>query len=240
MELTTIPAALARAAGEYPDAPALTEPGGPRLRWRDLHEQATAVSRALIAAGIGPGDRVAVWSPNTHHWVLAALGTLGAGGTLVPVSTRFTGHEALDVISRSRARVLFVAGCFLGTDRIAQLRAAVQETPIMPNAGQVHSLDRLQLIVRVPVETVLPRGGDPPLCFPGGLPPEPPAPDRRSAPSGGEPPRSRGGDPPEPPDRRSAPRTAGPRLSGQTRPAVQAGATADGTGAVQRRSCPQS
>ena len=158
MELTTIPAALARAAGEYADAPALTEPGGPRLSWRDLHEQATVVSRALIAAGIGPGDRVAIWSPNTHHWVLAALGTLGAGGTLVPVSTRFTGHEALDVISRSRARVLFVAGCFLGTDRIAQLRAAVQETPIMPNAGQVPSLDRLELIVRVPVETVPSRG----------------------------------------------------------------------------------
>jgi acyl-CoA synthetase (AMP-forming)/AMP-acid ligase II len=187
VELTTIPAALARAAGEYADAPALTEPGGPRLSWRDLHEQATVVSRALIAAGIGPGDRVAIWSPNTHHWVLAALGTLGAGGTLVPVSTRFTGHEALDVISRSRARVLFVAGCFLGTDLLAQLRAAVQETPIMPNAGQVHSLDRLELIVRVPVETVLPRGGDPPLCFPGGLPPEPPAPDRRYAPRPAQP-----------------------------------------------------
>jgi ATP-binding cassette subfamily B protein len=30
---------------------------------------------------------------------------------------------------------------------------------------------------------VLARGGDPPLCSPGGLPPEPPAPDRRSAPN---------------------------------------------------------
>ena len=75
---------------------------------------------------------MAVWSPNTHHWVLAALGALGAGGTLVPVSTRFTGHEALDVISRSGARVLFVAGCFLGTDRLAELRAAARETPSMP------------------------------------------------------------------------------------------------------------
>jgi acyl-CoA synthetase (AMP-forming)/AMP-acid ligase II len=149
---TTIPAALAQAARDHPDAPALAEPGGPRLSWRDVHEQASTVSRALIAAGIGPGDRVALWSPNTHHWVLAALGALGAGATLVPVSTRFTGHEALDVISRSGCRVLFVAGRFLGTDRLAELRAAAQETPIMPNAGQVPSLDRLELIVRVPVE----------------------------------------------------------------------------------------
>ena len=152
----TIPAALARAAAAYGDAPALAEPGGPRLSWRELHEQATGVSRALIAAGIGPGDRVAVWSPNTHHWVLAALGALGAGGTLVPVSTRFTGPEALDVISRSGARVLFVAGCFLGTDRLAELRAAARETPSILNASTAPSLARLQLTVRVPVETAAP------------------------------------------------------------------------------------
>ncbi len=156
MELSTIPAALARAAVDYGDAPALAEPGGPRLSWRELHERAGDVSRALLAAGIGPGDRVAIWSPNTHHWVVAALGALGAGGTLVPVSTRFTGHEALDVISRSRARVLFVAGCFLGTDRLAELRAAADETPSMPNATTGPVLDRLELVVRVPVEPAVP------------------------------------------------------------------------------------
>ncbi len=177
MELTTIPAALARAAAEYGDAPALAEPGGPRLSWRELHEQATGVSRALIAAGVGPGDRVAVWSPNTHHWVLAALGALGGGGTLVPVSTRFTGHEALDVISRSGARALFVAGRFLGTDRLAELRAAVRETPSILNASTAPSLAQLDLVVRVPVE----KG---PPADPVGLGAE-----RRSGGSGGSSPR---------------------------------------------------
>ena len=173
----TIPAALAHAAAAYAGAPALTEPGGPRLSWRELHDQATQVSRALIAAGVGPGDRVAVWSPNTHHWVLAALGALGAGGTLVPVSTRFTGHEALDVISRSGARVLFVAGRFLGTDRLAELRAAVRETPIILNASTAPSLAQLDLVVRVPVE----KG---PPTDPVGLGAE-----RRSGGSGGSSPR---------------------------------------------------
>ena len=72
-----------------------------------------------------PGERVAIWSPNTHHWVVGALGVLYAGATLVPVSTRFTGHEALDVISRSGARGLIVAGPFLGSDRLTALRAAI-------------------------------------------------------------------------------------------------------------------
>jgi len=95
-------------------------------------------------------SRVAIWSPNTHHWVLGALGALHAGAALVPVSTRFTGHEALDVIGRSGARALIVAGPFLGTDRLAGLRAAAAEDAQQGPAGS--RLDRLSLTVRVPIE----------------------------------------------------------------------------------------
>jgi HIP---CoA ligase len=138
----TIPVAVAHAAREFGDAEALAEPGGPRLSYRELDERVSEVARALVADGIAPGDRVAVWCPNTAAWVLAALGALTAGATLVPVSTRFTGSEALDVISRSGARALFVADNFLGTDRLAELRAAAAA----PDASG--SLARLALTVR--------------------------------------------------------------------------------------------
>ncbi len=74
--------------------------------------------------------------------MLAALGSLTAGATLVPVSTRFTGAEALDVISRSGARALFVDNDFLGVDRLAALRAAAARRD---PAG---SLAGLALVVR--------------------------------------------------------------------------------------------
>jgi acyl-coenzyme A synthetase/AMP-(fatty) acid ligase len=112
----TIGDALARAASAFGDNTAIAEPGGPRLTYAELHERALDVACALIAMDVQPGDRVAIWSPNTAEWVLAALGALTVGATLVPVNTRFTGHEALDVIGRSGARVLFVADWFLGTD----------------------------------------------------------------------------------------------------------------------------
>jgi acyl-CoA synthetase (AMP-forming)/AMP-acid ligase II len=120
----TIPAVVGSAAREYGDAEALAEPGGERLSYRQLHERVSDVARALIADGVAPGDRVAVWCPNTAAWILAALGALSAGAALVPVSTRFTGPEALDVISRCGARALFVDHDFLGADRLAALRAA--------------------------------------------------------------------------------------------------------------------
>src|SRR6266700_7191516 len=142
----TIPAALARAASEFGDTAALADPlaGAPRVSYRELGERVTAVAGALIEAGVEPGDRVALWAPNGCEWVLIALGALGAGAALVPVSTRFTGPEALDVISRSGARALFVAGDFLGIDRLGALRAAA--------AAEGGGLDRLALVVRVPEE----------------------------------------------------------------------------------------
>ncbi len=146
----TIPTVVASAAREFGDATALAEPGGPRLSYRQLHERVAEVARALIAEGVAPGDRVAIWSPNTHHWVLGALGALYAGATLVPVNTRFTGPEALDVISRSGARALIVAGRFLGTDRLAALRAA--ETSTCNELAATGCLNQLRVVVQVPVE----------------------------------------------------------------------------------------
>jgi acyl-CoA synthetase (AMP-forming)/AMP-acid ligase II len=143
----TVPAAVARAARDFGDAEAVAEPGRIRLSYRELDERVTAVTGALVDAGIGPGDRVAIWAPNGPEWLLIALGTLGAGAALVPVSTRFTGPEAWDVIGRSGARALFVAGNFLGVDRLGALLAAAAG-----EGGKGGALDRLGLVVRVPEE----------------------------------------------------------------------------------------
>jgi HIP---CoA ligase len=150
LELTipalTIPAAVARAAREFGDAEALAVPGGLRLSYAELEERVSAVAGALTDSGIEAGDRVALWAPNGAEWMLGALGALGAGAVLVPVSTRFTGPEALDVIVRSGARALFVAGDFLGVDRLGVLMEAAGAPEAEGDLG------RLALIVRVPEE----------------------------------------------------------------------------------------
>ncbi|GIF22811.1 acyl-CoA synthetase (AMP-forming)/AMP-acid ligase II [Actinoplanes tereljensis] len=121
---STVPAAVLSAARAFGAAPALVQPGGDRLTYDELLGEVRRVARALIAAGLQPGDRLALWAPNSAHWVLAALGASYAGVTLVPVNTRFTGVEALDIITRSNARALVVTDVFLGVDRLAALTAA--------------------------------------------------------------------------------------------------------------------
>jgi HIP---CoA ligase len=122
-QVRTIPGALVEAAARWPDGEALVD-GELRLSWGELHERVHTLARFFIAEGIEAGQRVAVQSPNTWHWVVAALGALSAGATLVPVSTRLTGPEALDVLHRSSASALVIADEFLGVDRLAELRTA--------------------------------------------------------------------------------------------------------------------
>jgi HIP---CoA ligase len=176
--IQTIPAAVDRAAALFGERTAIAEPGGPTLTYAELAGRVGGVAGAFGAHGVGPGDRVAIWSPNTHHWVLGALGAVYAGATIVPVNTRFTGPEALDVIARSGATALLVADHFLGTDRLAALYAAAgHESAAKQAAGRERagSLDLLELVVRIPVgpSRAASAPGDP---APGGPAPGGPAP----------------------------------------------------------------
>ena len=121
--VATIPAALVRAAREFGDAEAIVD-GGTRLTFTQLLDEVRIAARCYVACGVDPGDRVAVWAPNTYHWVVAALGAHYAGAVLVPINTRYTGHEALDILRRTRATALMGTEPFLGVDRMAQLCAA--------------------------------------------------------------------------------------------------------------------
>jgi acyl-CoA synthetase (AMP-forming)/AMP-acid ligase II len=121
----TIPAVLRRVARDFGAATAVVD-GDVRLTFTQLLDEVRDHAAFLLARGVQPGDRVAVWAPNTHHWVVAALGAHYAGATLVPVNTRYTGHEAADILDRTDAVALVLIGPFLGADRLAQLRAAAE------------------------------------------------------------------------------------------------------------------
>jgi acyl-CoA synthetase (AMP-forming)/AMP-acid ligase II len=119
----TIPGLIARAAAEFGDREAVVD-GDVRWTFSELAEEIYRVASAVIASGVEPGDRVAVWAPNGRHYITAALGTVTAGAVLVPVNTRFKGDEAAWILGKSGARLLFVANGFLGNDYVGMLRDA--------------------------------------------------------------------------------------------------------------------
>jgi HIP---CoA ligase len=150
----TLPALLARAVAEHADRTAIID-GDARLSYTELGEHVDRAARGLIAAGVEPGDRVCVWSPNTYHWIVAALALHSAGAILVTLNTRFTGAEAFDILERTDTRVLFLPDRFLGNDYLATLRDA--PSAVGDDDGPVRGLSALETIVRIPIEG----GGEP-------------------------------------------------------------------------------
>uniref|UniRef100_A0AAU2JU93 FadD3 family acyl-CoA ligase n=1 Tax=Streptomyces sp. NBC_00049 TaxID=2903617 RepID=A0AAU2JU93_9ACTN len=131
------------AAAQYADREAVVD-GRVRISYAQLGERVERAAAACIAAGVEPGDRVAVWAPNTLEWIVSALGAVSAGAVLVPLNTRFKGAEAAYVLQRSRARLLFVTGTFLGTSYVASLRRAAADGP---GAGPLPGLPHLEQVV---------------------------------------------------------------------------------------------
>lgn len=135
---TTIPAFCTRAAEVYGDDPAI-EDGGTILSYRQLDAARRTFARALIATGIGPGERVMIWAPNSWQWIVAALGIASAGAVMIPASTRFRAAEVEDLALRGGVRLIVSCGGFLGCDYPSMLtpatRAGLADVVVIGDAG---------------------------------------------------------------------------------------------------------
>ena len=133
----TIPQVLDGIADQFSERNALVTEDR-RLTFAELRDEVRRAAAAMIDLGVSAGDRVAIWSPNTWHWVVACLATTYAGGVLVPLNTRYTASEATDILARTGAPLLFASGEFLGADKAASI-----DRDTLPD---------LKHIVRVPIE----------------------------------------------------------------------------------------
>lgn len=131
----TVPHAAAQAAERWGDAPALIE-RGETWSFTELWTKARMACSALLERGVKEGERIAVWAPNSREWIVAALGAMTCGATLVPLNTRLKGREAGEILRRTQARMLFTADDFLGMSYPALL---ADEN--LPDLGETVLLD---------------------------------------------------------------------------------------------------
>jgi acyl-CoA synthetase (AMP-forming)/AMP-acid ligase II len=116
----TIPRLVSDAAARFDGSEAVVD-GSVRLSFTELAAAVREAAGGMIALGVKAGERVAVWAPNSHRWMVAALAATSVGGVLVPLNTRYRGSEAAWILRRSRASVLVVSDVFLGNDYLAML-----------------------------------------------------------------------------------------------------------------------
>ena len=125
--IRTIPDALSHAAERFGSSSAIEE-GDVRLDFESLATSAEKAARGFLAAGIHRGDRIAIWAPNIHEWIVAAIGLQSVGAILVPLNTRLKKNEAAYILEKSGARLLLTVTDFLGVDYVEEIRDVAPPT----------------------------------------------------------------------------------------------------------------
>src|SRR4051794_27077168 len=113
----TIGANLAATAARVPDADALVSCHQDiRLSYAELDGRVTRLARGLLAAGLAPGDRLGLWSPNCAEWVLLQYATARAGIVLVNLNPAYRTSELEFALCQSGCRMMVSAAAFKTSD----------------------------------------------------------------------------------------------------------------------------
>lgn len=136
----TIGVALDLAAAHDSEALALvSQYQGLRWTYGRLAAESDCFARSLLALGVGPGERVAVWSPNCAEWAAAQFGTAKVGAILVAMHLTCRADDLVHRLGITKASVLVLARGLAHLDYMAALRECVPELDVH-DRGKLHSV----------------------------------------------------------------------------------------------------
>ncbi|MEV0398917.1 long-chain fatty acid--CoA ligase [Actinoallomurus sp. NPDC050550] len=126
-------------AAEEPDRVVLRRKDG--AGWRDVTarefaDEVTGVAKGLIAAGVEPGDRVAIMSHTRYEWTVADYAIWTAGGITVPIYETSSASQVEWILGDSGTKAVFVE-----TDDHEKAVETVRER--LPELAHVWRIDAL-------------------------------------------------------------------------------------------------
>ena len=84
--------------------------------WSEFRDDVDTFARALIALGVGRGDKVAIWATNVPQWYVTFWATVKIGAVLVTVNTAYKIHEAEYLLRQSDTHTLVMVDGFKDAD----------------------------------------------------------------------------------------------------------------------------
>jgi long-chain acyl-CoA synthetase len=100
---------LAASLADGGNAPAVIAFGADErrnLRYAELATRVDEQASGFIARGLGRGEKVMLFAPNSVEWIIAALAVMRCGGVLVPIDAQFSGKPLAHVLGDCGARWL--------------------------------------------------------------------------------------------------------------------------------------
>lgn len=146
----TIGRYLENMANRYPDHDAIVM-HHQNIRWsyRKYLTEIDRLATGLLALGIGPGDRVGIWSPNNIEWCLTQFATARIGAIMVCINPAYRPEELEYALVNVGCKALITHDKFKSSDYLAMLQSLAPELAHC-EAGQLQSsrLPDLRLVIR--------------------------------------------------------------------------------------------
>jgi fatty-acyl-CoA synthase len=116
---------------------------GRRWTFAEVAAGVDRVARGLMALGVRPGDKVALWMSNRPEWMQIAFAVLKIGAVLVPINTRLRTDDVAYILAQSDSSTLILAERSGPIDYLAMVRELVP----VDAAGGTRRVPELQRLV---------------------------------------------------------------------------------------------
>jgi fatty-acyl-CoA synthase len=130
-----------------------------RLSWYDLRQRADEMAAGLLALGLRRGNRVGIWAPNRHEWIVTQFATARIGLVLVNINPAYRRTELEYALAKVGCRALVMARGFKGSDWLGMLGEIAPEIHLKGPSEVLDSvrLPELKHVVLLGDEPVPPR-----------------------------------------------------------------------------------
>jgi fatty-acyl-CoA synthase len=161
LRFITLPQLLAKTVARHGarDA-AIFEAENLRLSWYDLQRRADDLAVGLLALGLRRGNRVGIWAPNRHEWVVTQFATARIGLVLVNINPAYRTTELEYALNKVGCRALVMARRHKSSDYLGMLGEVAPEIHFQ-GASEVLDSVRLPDLKHV---VLLGDGPVPPRC----------------------------------------------------------------------------
>jgi fatty-acyl-CoA synthase len=145
-----------RTVAAWPDRDALiVRQQNLRFTWRQLADQVNAFAAGLLALGLQPGDRIAIWSPNNAEWAITQFATAKAGLILVNINPAYRLSELDYALNKVTCKALVTATAFKTSDYAGMLTTLLPElNTAQPGHLKAAKAPHLTTVIQIGAKTI--------------------------------------------------------------------------------------
>ncbi len=147
---------FSRSVARWGERPSLiVRQQGVRWNYAELGARVDAFAAGLLALGLEPGERVAIWSPNNAEWVVTQFATAKAGLILVNINPAYRLSELEYALNKVGCRALITATAFKTSDYMGMLNTLAPElAAAQPGNLNAAKLPSLRAVIQIGGHTV--------------------------------------------------------------------------------------